>query len=230
MKEQPITIGFPLRGEWLAPTTPAEKIPSHGTDRMGLRYAFDFLQVNFEGKTKAFHNRSFLRYFFLGVPLESCYCWGEKIYAPCDGEVIVARDGYRERKIVHWIRDFSIAVKNGLFFNEQKDDYQQIAGNYIVIKASEGVYMAFVHLQNGSVNVSVGQNITKGMVIGSVGHSGNSTSPHLHFQVMDTSDIAHAKGLPCRFEEYEVYQAGGWTKVQNRIPGSTDRIRLLKED
>lgn len=78
MKEQPITIGFPLRGEWLAPTTPAEKIPSHGTDRMGLRYAFDFLQVNFEGKTKAFHDRSFLRYFFLGVPLESCYCWGEK--------------------------------------------------------------------------------------------------------------------------------------------------------
>lgn len=62
---------------------------------------------------------------------------GRKIYAPCDGEVIVARDGYRERKIVHWIRDFSIAVKNGLFFNEQKDDYQQIAGNYIVIKASE---------------------------------------------------------------------------------------------
>ena len=60
MKEQKITIGFPLRGEWLAPTTPAEKIPSHGTDRMGLRYAFDFLQVNFEGKTKAFHNRSFL--------------------------------------------------------------------------------------------------------------------------------------------------------------------------
>ncbi len=53
--------------------------------------------------------------------------------------------------------------------------------------------MAFVHLQNGSVTVSVGQNITKGMVIGNVGHSGNSTSPHLHFQVMDTSDIGHAK-------------------------------------
>jgi murein DD-endopeptidase MepM/ murein hydrolase activator NlpD len=98
-----------------------------------------------------------------------------------------------------------------------------------VIKASEGVYMAFVHLQKGSIKVSVGQKITKGMVIGNVGHSGNSTSPHLHFQVMDTSDIGHAKGLPCRFEEYEVYRAGGWTKVQNRIPGSTDRIRLLKE-
>lgn len=147
MKEQPITIEFPLRGEWLAPTTPAKKIPSHGTDRMGLRYAFDFLQVDFEGKTKAFHDRSFLRYFFLGVPLRTVIVGAKEIYAPCDGEVIVVGEGYRERKVVHWVVDFSIALKNGLFFNEQKDEYQQIAGNYIVIKASEGVYMAFVHLQ-----------------------------------------------------------------------------------
>ncbi len=89
--------------------------------------------------------------------------------------------------------------------------------------------MAFVHLQKGSVTVSVGQNITKGMVIGNVGHSGNSTSPHLHFQVMDTSDIAHAKGLPCRFEEYEVYREGRWIKVWNQMPDSTERIRFLQE-
>jgi murein DD-endopeptidase MepM/ murein hydrolase activator NlpD len=82
-------------------------------------------------------------------------------------------------------------------------------------------------LQKGSIKVSVGQKITKGMVIGNVGHSGNSTSPHLHFQVMDSNDIAYAKGLPCRFEEYEVYRAGRWIKVRNQIPDSTERIRFL---
>ncbi len=227
MKEQSITIEFPLRGEWLAPTTPAKKIPSHGTDRMGLRYAFDFLQVDFEGKTKAFHDRSFLRYFFLGVPLENCYCWGKEIYAPCDGEVIVAREGYRERKVVHWVVDFSIALKNGLFFNEQKDDYQQIAGNYIVIKASEGVYMAF---RPFAKRIRQSFRRTKNHQRDGDWQCwafGNSTSPHLHFQVMDSSDIAHAKGLPCRFEEYEVYRAGRWIKVRNQIPDSTERIRFL---
>jgi len=29
----PVIIEFSLRGEWLAPTTPATKIPSHGTNR-----------------------------------------------------------------------------------------------------------------------------------------------------------------------------------------------------
>jgi len=36
----PIIAAFPLRGEWLSPNTPGTKIPSHGTDRLGTRYAF----------------------------------------------------------------------------------------------------------------------------------------------------------------------------------------------
>ena len=63
MNQQLVTIAFPLRGEWLAPTTPAKRIPSHGTNRMGLRYVFDFLQINFEGRIKSFYDRHFLRYF-----------------------------------------------------------------------------------------------------------------------------------------------------------------------
>nr|WP_308052533.1 hypothetical protein [Enterococcus gallinarum] len=44
--KSPIRIEFPLRGEWQAPTTPVKRVPSHGTNRMGMRYAFDFVQVN----------------------------------------------------------------------------------------------------------------------------------------------------------------------------------------
>jgi hypothetical protein len=35
-------VEFPLRGEWMSPTTPIKRIPSHGTDQLGQRYAYDF--------------------------------------------------------------------------------------------------------------------------------------------------------------------------------------------
>jgi len=42
---QPITVEFPLRGDWTAGHTPAEKVPSHGVDLLGQTYAYDFLRV-----------------------------------------------------------------------------------------------------------------------------------------------------------------------------------------
>lgn len=47
--------------------------------------------------------------------------------------------------------------------------------------------------------------MNKGDLIGRIGHSGNSFFPHLHFQLMDSCDI---NGLPCAFEEYEIFQNG----------------------
>ena len=45
-ENKPIIIDFPLRGEWFSPNTPRTRIPSHGTNRFGTRYAYDFLQVD----------------------------------------------------------------------------------------------------------------------------------------------------------------------------------------
>lgn len=226
--DKPVKIEFPLRGEWTAPTTPAKKVPSHGTNRMGLRYAFDFLQVDCKNKNKDY-DAGFLRYLLLGVPLRKFYCWGEKIYAPCDGEIVAMIDGIVERKNVHWLRESIFALRKSLSFNESKDDYSIIAGNYIIMKCSNNVYMAFVHLQTNSINVSVSDKIRKGAFLGNVGHSGNSTSPHLHFQLMDSDDIKNANGIPCQFEEYEAYRNGAWEKVYNQIPASQERIRFYKD-
>lgn len=44
--EGAIVVGFPLRGEWRAATTPARMIPSHGTDMLAQRYAYDLLRVD----------------------------------------------------------------------------------------------------------------------------------------------------------------------------------------
>lgn len=124
----------------------------------------------------------------------------------------------------------SNAYKNAHYFNPKKDDVQSVAGNYVIIQYADNVYAALCHLQKDSVQVAIGQNVTKGDVIGRVGHSGNSYAPHLHFQLMDSSDISVANGLPCAFEQYEMFRDGKWKVVVNGIPTDKDRIRLQESD
>jgi murein DD-endopeptidase MepM/ murein hydrolase activator NlpD len=223
---EPIIVGFPLRGEWLSPNTPGKRIPSHGTNQLGTRYAYDFIQVDWERKGLPAYRVSLAQYLLFGVPLNEYYGWGQDIYAPCDGTIIQAEDGYKERTRTNLWSDMSNAYKNAHFFDPRKDDIQSVAGNYIIMECSEYVYAALVHLQTGSIQVSVGQSVKKGEVIGRVGHSGNSFAPHLHFQLMDSSDILTANGLPCAFEQYEVFQEDEWKKVVNGIPTDKDRIRF----
>lgn len=223
---EPVIVEFPLRGEWLAPNTPGTKIPSHGTDQLGTRYAYDFIQVDWERMGWPAYRVSMLQYLLFGVPLKEYYCWGQEVYAPCDGIVVQAEDGYEERERTNLLSDLSNAYKNAHYFDPSKDDVQSVAGNYVIVECGNDVYAALVHLQTGSIQVTVGQNVKKGEVIGRVGHSGNSFAPHLHFQLMDSSDIATANGLPCAFEQYEVFQDGGWQQVVNGIPTDKDRIRF----
>lgn len=222
----PIIVEFPLRGTWLAPNTPGTKIPSHGTNKLGTRYAYDFIQVDWERNGLPAYKVGFSHYLFLGVPLEEYYCWGQEVYAPCNGIVVQAKDGYKERPRTNIFSDTLNAYKNAHYFDSEKDDEQLVAGNYIIIKYDDGVYAALCHLQNGSIQVSVGQNVKKGELIGRVGHSGNSYAPHLHFQLMDSEDIKTANGLPCAFEQYEIYQENEWKTILNGIPTDKDKIRF----
>ncbi len=203
-----------------------EKIPSHGTNRFGTRYAYDFIQVDWTRNGWPAYRVSFPHYLLFGVPLKEYYCWGREVYAPCDGIVVRAEDGFEEKTRTNLLSDIANAYRNAHHFDPENDDAQLIAGNYIIMECGENVYAALVHLQKGSVQVTVGQRVKKGEMIGRVGHSGNSFAPHLHFQLMDSSDITTANGLPCAFETYEVCQNGEWKSVNNGIPTDKDRIRF----
>lgn len=65
--------------------------------------------------------------------------------------------------------------------------YNGSYGNYVEIKHIDGdgtvFYTLYAHMQNNSLRVKKGDNVSKGQVIGVQGTTGNSTGDHLHFEV-----------------------------------------------
>lgn len=54
-------------------------------------------------------------------------------------------------------------------------------GNCIIIDHGNGISSLYAHLSG--YNVSLGQNVSQGQVIGYIGSTGASTGPHLHFEI-----------------------------------------------
>ena len=217
-------VEFPLRGEgWVAVNSPADRIPSHGTDVLGQRYAYDFLMVD-RRPGMHYHPAGWLRTLLIGVPTRECYAWGAPVHAPFDGVIVRAVDGFTERGWIHPMREATFAVKNALTFGPAR--LPSILGDHVIARAGS-VYAGFVHLAPGSVSVREGQTVRTGDVIGRVGHTGNSTSPHLHFQLMDAADPLVARPIPCAFRSYEVLRDGVWQSVRRGIPRRTERIRSI---
>ncbi len=57
-------------------------------------------------------------------------------------------------------------------------------GNMILINHGDGYKTRYAHMVSGSMTVSVGDYVEAGQTIGKVGSTGNSTGPHLHFEVI----------------------------------------------
>ncbi|MEW2046207.1 M23 family metallopeptidase [Streptomyces sp. NPDC005476] len=63
-------------------------------------------------------------------------------------------------------------------------------GNAIVIKHANGVYSQYAHLSR--IDVKVGQIVKTGQKIALSGNTGNSSGPHLHFEIRTTANYGSA--------------------------------------
>jgi murein DD-endopeptidase MepM/ murein hydrolase activator NlpD len=67
------------------------------------------------------------------------------------------------------------------------EDGEASLGVHVIVDheiQGQRVRSVYAHLQHGSVAVKKGERITAGQVLGLVGSTGNSTGPHLHFEIL----------------------------------------------
>jgi LysM repeat protein len=73
------------------------------------------------------------------------------------------------------------AAADGKVILSRKGGYNGGYGTYVVISHANGTQTLYAHMSVN--NVSAGQSVSQGEVIGAVGNTGRSTGPHLHFEV-----------------------------------------------
>ena len=189
-----IPIHPPVRGEWVALNTPAERIPSHGTDFFGQRFAFDL--VRYDASARSFSRRPLWQQFLGVVGAEQFHCWNEPVFACFDGEVVAAADDWPDRMRVNSLWQ---AVRAHWLTGDPGDhDLRPLLGNHVILAGAPG-FALYAHLRCGHVSTAVGQRVQRGQCLGHVGNSGNSTQPHLHFHVMDKPSPRGAAGVLCSF-------------------------------
>jgi len=181
-------ISSPLRGtDWVAANGPANSSQHRrgyfvigGTAYIGQRFAIDWVRIGADSRT--FHgdgkdNRSYL-------------CYGAEVLAVADGVVSEIKDGIQEN-----VPQQPPAVPITL---------ETVAGNHINLDLGGGVFAMYAHLQPGSLRVKVGDRVQRGQVIALLGNTGNSTEPHLHFQLMDRNSPLASEGVPYVLPQFTV--------------------------
>ncbi|WP_246108826.1 M23 family metallopeptidase [Streptomyces sedi] len=185
----PLTVAPPVTGTWSALNSPADRVPSHGVRKYGQSHAIDIVA---EGERPAFgwwppvrRNADFPAF---DAPL----------LAVADATVVSASDRQRD----HLSRNSWPALVYLFFEGAVRDAVsgRLVVGNHLVLDLGDGTYAAYAHLRRGSLTVRPGERVRAGQELARCGNSGNTTEPHLHFQLMDRPDLDTACGLPFRWE------------------------------
>lgn len=74
------------------------------------------------------------------------------------------------------------AVANGTVTRQYFDSPGSLGGNSLRLTLPNGTYFYYAHFSSFAANIKVGSVVRAGEVIGYVGSTGNSSTPHLHFE------------------------------------------------
>ena len=183
---------FPLRGQWY--NGAGATLHSHHRWSPMEEFAFDLVRLGPGFKTHRGAGRRFSDYFAYGQP----------VFAAADGVVSsVIADQAEDTGAMQQAGETTEAYYARLGKDQQRRLEQGragITGNSVVIDHGNGEFSFYAHLKPGSVAVRAGQRVTRGHQVGALGSSGNSTEPHLHFQVCNGPDPLLCAGIPVTFE------------------------------
>jgi hypothetical protein len=152
--------------------------PINGLLSVPQRFAIDFYTMDDQHRT------------WVGDPskLESFLTYRVPILAAAAGTVVAAQDGFAN----------TTALPNP----PKPPPINETVGNHVIVKVADGVYVLYAHMDPGSVAVRVGDRVTRGQQLGLIGSSGNSTTPHLHFQILTTPTYFPADSEPFAFDSF----------------------------
>ena len=126
-----------------------------------------------------------------------------------DPEQLTSYASYRQ-PIVAATAGTVVAAQDGLPNNDQLPkpppipSIDKTVGNHVIVQYGLGQYLLYAHMDPGSVKVAIGQKVEKGQQLGLIGTSGNSTVPHLHFQVLTEPTFFPSDGTPFVFDRFEL--------------------------
>jgi murein DD-endopeptidase MepM/ murein hydrolase activator NlpD len=84
-----------------------------------------------------------------------------------------------------------LTVQNASIIRVQHSDKGY--GNNVIIQIDEKTQVMYAHMDK--IEVEVNQKVTQGTLIGTVGSTGMSTKPHLHFEVVEDGKKVDPKGF-----------------------------------
>lgn len=183
---------LPCTGRWLVVNGGVHPETSHSWGVMNQRYAYDLVMTDEQGCTHRHEGKQNTDY----------YAFGQPIVALADGVVVRCRND----------------VRDGTKLQSKSIWLRSIFGNYVMIEHAPGVVSVTGHLQRGSVAVAAGQVVRGGELIGKCGNSGNSTEPHIHFQLQDSRYVFCGIGLPILFSDVLVSTTADPERPAHHLP------------
>src|SRR5579872_1096928 len=186
-QNSPVIVDSPLRGKnWLAGNAPSNTSDHRRTSMIlngkpyyAQRYAIDFVQMGKDGKSYSgdVHKNT------------SYHCYNQDLLAVANGTVVKIQDGIPEN--IPNSNQFAIPIKE-----------KTLPGNYIIIDIGNGKYAGYAHIIPASFKVKVGDHVSQHQVIAKLGNSGNSSEPHLHFQIINNNSFLESNGIPYGFKHF----------------------------
>jgi murein DD-endopeptidase MepM/ murein hydrolase activator NlpD len=180
VEREAVRISAPFHGEWAAFNGPSNAsghrrlvLGLEGHTAIGQRFAIDYLKIDSTGSSRRPGSDP--------LKNDSYYAYGTELLAVADGIIAATKDSIPEN------------VVGG---RAVKIDMVTVGGNHVAIDIGGGKYALYAHVQPGSLRVKVGDRVKRGQVVALLGNSGNSTEPHVHFQIADGPTFLSSEGIP----------------------------------